>query len=307
MYWRTRSAMIIVGLDVCARHASHVDHFALIADRRTDCGERPTRPAKASISEINCSMHRNMGKLSQIGKGNNPMAKICMAGQNPHMQKENLNAFVRGLKLIMETEGLKMKPTSEAAGMGESGIRDLIRHNSAPKVSNAYSIASTINRTVDEIIHIGISGDYSANANGPVKIAVAGRVGGGAEVQLSDPYSKGDGLYRIACPPQIGPHGIVAVEVEGPSMEPAYEHGDILFYSRDVIGVPTEAIGKRCIVEDADGMVWIKLLRRRDGQPEGLFDLISFHADSAPMYDVAVKWAAPVKMHLGKDLIKQMD
>lgn len=220
-----------------------------------------------------------------------------------HMQKENLDAFVRGLKLIMDTEGRKMKPTSEAAGMGESGIRDLIRYNSAPKVSNAFAIANVLGRTVDEIIHTGMAGQYETNTLHHPTIAVAGRVGAGAMVQLSDSYAKGDGLYQVACPPQIGPSGIVAVEVEGNSMEPAYEAGDILFYSREAMGVPVEVIGRRCVVEDSEGFVWVKLLRRREGQPEGLFDLISFHADTPPMYDISVKWAAPIKMHLQKDLI----
>ncbi|SEL41311.1 hypothetical protein SAMN04488032_12711 [Pacificibacter marinus] len=89
-------------------------------------------------------------------------------------------------------------------------------------------------------------------------------------------------------------------------MEPAYESGDILFYSRDALGVPIEAIGRRCVVEDASGMAWVKLLRRRDGQPDGLFDLISFHADTPPMYDVTIKWAAPIKMHLGRDLVTKI-
>ncbi|MBB5515788.1 hypothetical protein FHS89_001808 [Rubricella aquisinus] len=217
------------------------------------------------------------------------------------MENEQLNEFVRGLKMIMETEGRKMKPTSLAAGMGESGIRDLIRNNSAPKVSNAYSIAQAIGRSVDEIIRIGMNGHYHRNDEPLPSIAVAGKVGAGAEVELCDAYPKGGGLYRIACPPQISPNGVVAVEIEGNSMEPAYEDGDILFYSRDTLGVPTEAIGKRCVTEDANGMVWVKLIRRRSGQPDGLFDLISFHADTPPIYDMALKWAAPIKMHLGRE------
>ena len=199
------------------------------------------------------------------------------------------------LKSALKKRGMSQQALADAIDVSKGYISEIANGIKQPSIETLDAILDTLDADIGELVQSRHT------------ISVAGRVGGGAEVQLSDPYSKGDGLYRIACPPQIGPHGIVAVEVEGTSMEPAYEDGDILFYSRDVIGVPTEAIGKRCIVEDADGMVWVKLLRRRDGQPKDLFDLISFHADSAPMYDVAVKWAAPVKMHLGKDLIKQMD
>ena len=45
IYARTRSATCMVGLDLPIFHACHVPHFALIADRKMDCGERPTRDA----------------------------------------------------------------------------------------------------------------------------------------------------------------------------------------------------------------------------------------------------------------------
>lgn len=64
IYVRTRSATCMVGLDAPETHASHVDQLALIAERKTDCGERPTRAAYASISEMNCSMQAWIGDIS---------------------------------------------------------------------------------------------------------------------------------------------------------------------------------------------------------------------------------------------------
>ncbi|WP_066706916.1 LexA family transcriptional regulator [Celeribacter ethanolicus] len=205
------------------------------------------------------------------------------------------NTFSSALANALEKTGTSLRKIAEQSGVSYEQLKKIKQGaNKSTNVDDAMKVIEAFGVSAEEFMSGNIGRSYS--------VAVAGRVGAGATVQLEDPYPKGDGLYHIACPPQIGPHGIVAVEVEGNSMEPAYEAGDILFYSRDVIGVPSEAIGKRCVVEDADGMVWIKLLRRRDGQPEGLFDLISFHADTPPMYDVAVKWAAPVKMHLSAAL-----
>lgn len=141
----------------------------------------------------------------------------------------------------------------------------------------------------------------------PTPIAVVGRVGAGARVPLNDTYAKGDGLYHVACPPQLSPKGLACVEVSGDSMEPAYLDGDLLFYTRRAMGVPAEAVGSRCIVEDADGMAWVKLVRRREGQPEGLFDLVSFHADYPPMYDCTLNWAARILMHQQKAFVQHID
>ena len=198
------------------------------------------------------------------------------------------------LKSALKKRSMSQQALADAIDVSKGYVSELANGLKQPSIETLDAILDALDADIGELVQPRHT------------IAVAGRVGAGAKVQLEDPYPKGDGLYHVACPPQIGPSGIVAVEVEGNSMEPAYEAGDILFYSRDVIGVPSEVIGKRCIVEDADGMVWVKLLRRRDGQPEGLFDLISFHADTPPMYDVSIKWAAPVKMHLSGNLTQRI-
>lgn len=135
-------------------------------------------------------------------------------------------------------------------------------------------------------------------------IAVPGRAGAGAEVHLVDDYAKGDGLFHVECPPLLSPRGIVAVEVEGNSMEPAYTEGDLLFYSRDALGVPTEAIGRMCIAADEAGRVWVKQVKI--GTAAGLFNLLSINPSGANMIDVRLKWAAPVKLHLPKEFVRKV-
>jgi phage repressor protein C with HTH and peptisase S24 domain len=207
--------------------------------------------------------------------------------------------FKQALEFALEKTGKSLRSVAIASDVSYEQLKNLKQGKSQKtNVDDAMKVINAFNVSAEEFLQ--------GNFNETNTIAVAGKVGAGAKVQLSDPHPKGEGLYQIACPPQIGPHGIVAVEVCGNSMEPAYEDGDILFYSRDTLGVPSEAIGRRCVVETNDGLVWAKLLRRRDGQPEGLFDLISFHADTPPMYDATIKWAAPIKMHLGKDLVTRL-
>ncbi len=248
-------------------------------------------------------MSDNMGKFPHYDKGNFPIVRNFAMGYPLHMQKKNLDAFVRGLKIIMDAEGVKMKPLSEAAGMSETGVKDLIRFGSSPKVSNAVELARVLNRSLDEIVAIGESGVFTASGK-LVSIAVPGRAGAGAEVHLVDDYAKGDGLFHVECPPQLSPRGVVAVEVEGNSMEPAYAEGDLLFYSRDALGVPTEAIGRMCIVADEAGRVWVKQVK--SGTEAGLFNLLSINPTGTNMHDVRLKWAAPVKLHLPREFVRKV-
>ncbi len=200
-----------------------------------------------------------------------------------------------------------MKPLSIAAGMGESGIRDLFRYSSAPKVSNAYAIARQLSRSVDEIIEIGLTGQIpKSGCISP--ISIAGRVGAGAQVPLFD-HTEDGGLFHVAAPAQIlrqgPPCDISAVEVEGDSMSPMYQPGDILFFTRHTHdGIPDEDIGRPCIVEDSNSMAWVKQVKR--GDAPGLFHLISLNPTSETMHNVPIKWATRVKLALPAEMVERV-
>lgn len=135
-------------------------------------------------------------------------------------------------------------------------------------------------------------------------ISVAGKVGAGAQVPVFDAYEKGDGP-QVECPPGIGPHGVVAVEVEGDSMEPVYSAGDLLFYSRNGHdSVPDEVIGHKCVCEDVDGMGWVKQVKA--GDEPGLFHLLSLNPTGANMWNVRLKWAARVRLHWPAEFAKKI-
>lgn len=196
----------------------------------------------------------------------------------------------------MSERGLKEATLSEAAGMNSSYLRDLKRGKAAsPKLSTALRIANHLGMTVDQIIS---AADATATP-GPT-IAIAGKVGAGAQIPLVDVYEKGDGPQVVA-PPGLNNHGIVAVEVEGDSMEPTFSAGDILFYSRETHdGVPSDAVGNTCVCEDESGMVWVKQVKL--GSEPGLFHLISLNPQSDNLHNVKLKWAARVRLHWPKDL-----
>ena len=134
-------------------------------------------------------------------------------------------------------------------------------------------------------------------------IAIAGKVGAGAQVPVFDAYEKGDGP-QVECPPGLSPHGVVAVEVEGDSMEPVYSAGDLLFYTRNGHdSVPDDVIGHKCVCEDVHGMGWVKQVKA--GDEPGLFHLISLNPTGSNMHNVRLNWAARVRLHWPAELARK--
>lgn len=202
--------------------------------------------------------------------------------------------FVLRLQAVMSDRSLSKARLAELAGVKYHALNSLlIRDNAVPNAVLAQSIADGLRIPIEHLTR----GDPLVERS---TIAIAGKVGAGARVPLFDTYEKGDGP-QVECPPGLGPHGVVAVEVEGDSMEPVYSAGDLLFYTRATHeGVPAEAIGRRCVCEDVDGHAWVKQVKA--GRDPGAFDLHSINPGVDPMWGVPLKWAAPVRLHWPADL-----
>ncbi len=222
-----------------------------------------------------------------------------------HNNRMELRDILTRITKCQERLGLSDNALSQRAGMSRDGIRNWRRRLDAGEdaagatIGALSGIAKVLGVSETWLIH-GL-GDGPEGEN---NVAVAGRVGAGAEVDLEDAYTKGDGLYHVACPPQLSPSGIVAVEVTGDSMSPAYPPGTVLFYGRDTLGVPTEAIGRICVCEDVDGRAWVKHLKT--GSSEGTFSLISINPEAENRHGVRLKWAAPVKLALPPEYVKRI-
>ncbi|TMV85532.1 helix-turn-helix transcriptional regulator [Thioclava sp. BHET1] len=201
------------------------------------------------------------------------------------------------IEALIASKGTNNRAVAISAGLGHTAVRDIIsRKTKNPTYDTLLRIASVLNVPISEIT----GGDRSQ-----VSIALAGNVGAGASVPLEDAYGKdGDGPH-VECPPGLQGHGIVAVQVEGNSMEPVYFAGDVLFYSRPTHeGVPIEAIGRPCVCEDEDGLAWVKQVKA--GSSPGLFHLIALNPSSLNQHDVRLKWAAPIKLHWPAELVRKI-
>lgn len=173
----------------------------------------------------------------------------------------------------------------------------LIRENAVPNAQIAHQIANGF----------GVRLEWLLNGVASVpRVAVAGRVGAGARVPLVDAYEAGDGLFHVVRPPILPASGVVAVQVDGDSMAPMYQPGHVLFFTRNTHeGILDEDIGKPCVVEDENGMAWVKLVKR--GSAPGLWNLISLNPSADSAWDVKIKWAARVLLALPAELVEMAE
>lgn len=124
------------------------------------------------------------------------------------------------------------------------------------------------------------------SGDGPVnEIQLAGKVGAGSEINLLN----NDDLGMVEAPPNAD-HNSIAVEVTGDSMFPAYEDGELLYYSSN--GSPENLVNRRCVVKLGDGRIFVKTLR--PGSTPALWNLESLNTQFPTMTDQTVEWVAKI-------------
>jgi len=120
-------------------------------------------------------------------------------------------------------------------------------------------------------------------------VQVVGRIGAGAEILPEFEQIPAEGLYEIEVPFPIA-NDAIAFQVEGDSMWPRYDPGDVIICWRQGTNVD-EVIGWEAAVKTADGKRYLKRIQR--GGASGTFDLESHNA--APIRGVRIEWAAEIK------------
>lgn len=116
-------------------------------------------------------------------------------------------------------------------------------------------------------------------------VKLAGKVGAGSEINLLN----NDDLGMVEAPPNAD-HNSIAVKVTGDSMFPAYEDGELLYYSSN--GSPENFVNRRCVVKLGDGRIFVKTLR--PGSTPALWNLESLNTQFPTMTDQTVEWVAKI-------------
>jgi SOS-response transcriptional repressor LexA len=118
-------------------------------------------------------------------------------------------------------------------------------------------------------------------------VSIVGYVAAGSAAHFSDAGELG----RVIAP-EGSTENTVAVEIRGESLGSFFDRW-IIFYDDVRRPVTPDLIGKLCVVGTEDGRVLVKKLRR--SKTHGRL----YHLESqteAPIFDVAVEWAARVKL-----------
>lgn len=210
--------------------------------------------------------------------------------------------FKIALEHALTKTGRSLRSVAIDAGVSYEQLKNLKQGKAQrTNVDDAMKVAAAFGVTLDDL--------YAGKLSGvsPV-IPVLGRVGAGAKVPLIDTDEAIGGMFRVNAPSQLlrrAPASqFAAVEVEGDSMAPLYQPGDILFYSRATHeGILDEDIGRPCVVECQDGNAWLKQVKR--GDEPGLFHLISLNPTGDNMHNSRIKWASRVILALPDDMVER--
>lgn len=121
------------------------------------------------------------------------------------------------------------------------------------------------------------------------QVKVVGKIGAGAEILPEYEQIPEDGLYEISVPFAI-PADTIAFEVEGDSMWPRYDSGDVIICGQQSEDAET-VVEREAAVRTHDGRRYLKRIRR--GAVAGTYDLESHNA--APIRGVGIAWAAVIQ------------
>ena len=139
-------------------------------------------------------------------------------------------------------------------------------------------------RRLAEKLDVGVAELFRA----PEEVPLVGYVGAGAEAHF---YGTADDPDETVPAPDGATPSTVAVEIRGESLGTLFDRW-LVFYDDRREPVTQDLMGRLCIVGLADDRVLVKKLRI--SRTKGLFHLLSNVEE--PILDVAVEWAARVKI-----------
>lgn len=188
--------------------------------------------------------------------------------------------MTRDLKNVLDKElkarGLEMKEASIAAGLGETGIRDMLKRTKNPGVYTVLAVARMLGKSLSELVE----GEDASRQLVPV-------VGYVAAGELWTPVDDGVEYETL----RVDGGEPIAVRVRGDSMAPVYRHGDLLIGPKRM-HEPERYVGHDCIVMTENGERMLKYLAR--GTLPRRFNLRSYNPANKDIENVRLAWVAPI-------------
>lgn len=190
--------------------------------------------------------------------------------------------FPNRIREIRRQLDLTIEDLAERTGLSVSYVGRLESGERNLSVKNMNLFARALEVTSQELLN-KVS-EIKRNT-----VAVMGRIGAGAEIMPEEEQVPPEGLYEIETPFSL-PEDAIAFEVNGESMWPRYDEGDIIICWRQGV-VPDEVLGWEAAVKTSSGQRFLKRVLR--GAEPGTFDLESHNAP--PIRGVRLEWVAAIQ------------
>ncbi len=188
------------------------------------------------------------------------------------------------IKEAREDRGATQQQIADLFGISRSAVQQWEDGDTSPRNPRLQKLARFLG--VEPGWLITGTGVRSRDKNPEKTTLVVGYVGGGQAVHPIDDL--GGGLEEVERPQGIN-GDIIAVRIRGNSMYPLKD-GWLLFYRRDVYGVPDECRNKLCVCKVVDGPTYVKEVHWTG--EKGIFLLESWN--DVAIEGVKLEWAAPV-------------
>lgn len=208
--------------------------------------------------------------------------------------KKNIKEKVKGM---LTAKGLRLLDMAATLNVSRQHLDDLLKGDNKLTVFWLEKMAEYLNCSPGELL-ISATSDLNKGLTlaksgvYPISnktVQVVGYVGPGQFVCLYDERQEGLIMKTVACPPGLDPDYIIAIEVQGDSMLPKYDPGEIIYYNKP-FGIDLTCLNKVCVIGLKDGQTIIKRLRA--SIKKNHYNLESYN--SSAVDGVEISWCAPI-------------
>jgi len=179
-----------------------------------------------------------------------------------------------------EAAGVSQEQLADAVGISVSQISRIERGEREPRLDEVLRVSHRLGVAVAVLI---------GEDDEPAPVPVIGKISAGGSIDTStEQFGEAEPLFEIE-PPFPMPSDVIALEIDGISMWPRYDAGDVIIVSRHAQDLKT-LIGFEAAVATESGERYLKRIVK--GTRAGYHNLESHNAPVIP--DVRITWASEV-------------
>ncbi|QNP81009.1 LexA family transcriptional regulator [Agrobacterium tumefaciens] len=194
------------------------------------------------------------------------------------------------LREIMKATGWKQQKLAEELKTAQGTVSRWLSKKQDPE----GSARDAINELYESVVDAGPS-----ERNGTT-VPIMGFVGAGGEIDEEYEQTPADGLDEVWIPFELD-DDLIAFEVRGISMMPAYREGHIIICHREQKRPVDYFFGIEAVVKTDSGRRYLKTIMRNGSN----IDLYSFNA--APIPNVKLEWIGEIFAAMPRSAVKRIE